>query len=219
MSRYARIDEIKKGVVFSDPWYDENTWCQYRKGFTDRNWFMKLETSAGEYDTLCFQLVMGRSTLVNSLDVKETEDGYRMKFPEHYSMAEVELGIDTACIYMGSMKNFEEFGESIAFKTGGDGGFGDLFVYSVKGEDAPAGFALFGAFDKDFMTEEHLFGQLKSTFDGKEISKEEFDFGISDKLLANRMLLANELRIAQSFTKEPEHIGLEQNKETDSPNR
>lgn len=219
MSKYAFIPEIKDGVVFSDPWYDENTWCQYRKEFSDRNWFMKLETHDGEYDTLCFQLVLGRSTMVNSVNVKETEEGYRLRFPEHYLMSDKELGIDTACIYLGSMKNFKEFGESIAFETGADGGFGDLFVSTVKGDVDPAGFVLFGAFDKAFMTEKELFEQLAATFDGKEITKEEFVERVSGKVLANRMLLANELRIAHSFTDNKTQEGPEQSKFPDEPER
>lgn len=219
MSKYAHIDSIKDGVVFSDPWYDENTWCQYRKEFTDSNWFMKLESYEGEFDTLCFQLVLGRPTMVNSVNPRETEEGYSFRFPEHYVMSDKELGIDTACIYIGSMKNFHDFGESIAFKTGGDGGFGDLFVYTIKGEEAPAGFILFGAFDKAFMTEENLFRSLVASFDGKEISKEDFDLGISEKVLANRMLLANELSIAQSFTTEPQQGNPAQQKSSDSPER
>lgn len=219
MSKYAYINEIKDGIVFSDPWYDENTWCQYRKAFTDRDWYMKLDTSEGEFDTLCFQMVLGRATFVNSVKTKETEEGYSFRFPEHYMMADKELGIDTACIYLGSMNNFKEFGESIAIKTGGDGGFGDLFVYTVKGEENPSGFVLFGAFDKDFMTEQDLFSHLVASFDGKELSKEEFQVGISQQKLANRMLLARELKHAQSFTGEREPTGPEQTKTPDSPER
>ncbi len=202
MSKYAFVSEIKDGVVFSDPWYKEDVWCQYRKKFQDTNWYMKLETHehSGEYDVLEFQMVLGRPTMVNSVGVSETEEGYSLSFPEHYSLEDKELGIDSARIYLGNMKNFNEFGESIAFKTGGDGEFGDLFVYTVKGEDAPAGFILLGVFGKDFMDEKELFSHLTACFDGKEISKEEFAERVSEKALANRMLLARELKHAQTFT-------------------
>lgn len=218
MSRCAHISEIKDGVVFSDPWYEGDVWCQYRKSFMDTNWFMKLDTHVDD-NVLLFQLDLGRPTMVNSVKAKETEKGYSFRFPEHYSMSDKELGIDTACIYLGSMKNFKEFGESIALNTGGDGGFGDLFVYTVKGEENPAGFILFGAFDKDLMTEEELFSQLVATFEGKEITKEEFLEGTSQTKLANRMLLANELRIAQSVTKKEEQTLSAQDKGLDTPER
>lgn len=219
MTKYAHINEIKDGVVFSDPWYKGDVWCQYRKSFMDTNWFMQLDTNDGEYNSLYFKMVLGRPTMVNSVNAKETEEGYSFHYPEHYVMSDKELGIDTACIYMGSMKNFEGFGESIAFKTGGDGGFGDLFVYTVKGEENPAGFVLFGAFDKAFMTEEELLSQLVATFEGKEISKEEFLEGTSQTKLANRMLLANELRIAQSVTNKEEQTLSAQDKGLDTPER
>lgn len=198
MTKYAHIDEIRNGVVFSDPWYDENVWCQYRCAFADKNWFMKLETRV-EDDVLLFQLDLGRPTMVKSVEAKETEEGYSFRFPEHYIMKDKELGIDSARIYLGNMKNFNDFGESIAIHTGGDGGFGDLFVYTVKGEEVPSGFILFGAFDNDFMTEEQLFNELKASFDGKELNKEAFMELTSEKLLANRMLLARELQHAQSI--------------------
>ena len=219
MSKYAVVNEIKDGVVFSDPNYNDTVWCQYRKAFTDRNWFMKLDTEISKEDILLFQMTFGRPTMVNSVQAKETEEGYTFRFPEHYSMSDNELGIDTARIYLGNMKNFNEFNESIAFHTGADGAFGDLFIYTVKGEVAPAGFVLFGAFDRDFMDEEKLFAQLKATFDGKEISKEEFAEKVSGTTLANRMLLARELKHAQSFTTKTEQVKETQKQASDSPER
>lgn len=194
--RYAHIPHLENGVAFSDPWYGEDVWCQYRKDFQDTNWFMKLESQLkeGEYSEQCFRLTFGRPTLVNSVRLEESEEELSVFSPMRYDVKAVELGIDTACIFCGSLKDFHDFGESIAFRTGADGMFGNLFVFTLKGETQPAGFVLDCGFDPHFMYEDKFFQHLLSSFAGKEISEKEFAAGISQNNLGNRMLLANELR-------------------------
>lgn len=192
MSRYAYFNSIKSGVVFSDPLYDENVKCQYRKAFTDKNWFMKLDTSIGEYDSLLFDMTFGRSTFLSTFKMEHTDDGTNIRYPVNYKMEDVELGIDSARMFCGSMDDFNNFGESIAFSTGGDGWFGNLFTFTARGEDAPAGFVLFGNFSKEFMTEDHLFNHFISSFQGREITEKEFFEGISHKNINNIIKLAEE---------------------------
>lgn len=207
MSRYAHFDSINSGVVFSDPLYDENVKCQYRKAFKDQNWFMKLDSSIGEYDSLLFDMTFGRSTLLSTLKMENTNDGTNIRFPVHYKMEDVELGIDSAQMFCGSLDDFNNFGESIAFDTGGDGLFGNLFTFTVRGEDAPSGFLLFGNFSKEFMTEDHLFNHFVSSFNGREITEKEFLEGISDKNINNIIKLVEES--GNSNTNEDPDPGLE----------
>ena len=192
MPRYAHFDSINDGVVFSDPSYDENVWCQYRKIFSDKNWFMKLETSFGDYDSLLFTMKFGRPTFLGNLKTEETHDGLTIRFPDHYKVDDVELGIDTARIFCGSMSDFNNFKESASFSTGGDGLFGNLLVFSAKGENAPAGFLLNGNFDKEFMTEDYLFNHFVSSFEGREISEKDFLEEISNKKINNIIKLVEE---------------------------
>lgn len=216
MSRYAHIDQIKSGVVFSDPWYKEDVWCQYRKAFTDTNWYMKedFKVSDGKYPSLQFQLLMGRPTLVNSTRFEEGPDGISIFGPMRYQIDQVELGIDSARMFCGSYEDFQKYGETVAFRTGGDGMFGDLFVFTIPGDDAPAGFALFCAFEPGIITENKFLGTVLASLRGKEISEKEFLQGISPKNLGNRMLLANEVNL---FSKQK--APTEPHKEQKTPER
>ena len=213
MSRFAHIDQIKSGVVFSDPWYKDDVWCQYRKAFTDTNWFAKLDfhVQSGEFPSLNFELLMGRPTVANSVSFEAIPEGIAVHSPARYQIDHVELGIDRARMFCGSYEDFEKYGESVAFRTGGDGMFGDLFVFTVPGDDAPAGYALFCAFAPGLMTQDKFLGTILASLEGKEISEKEYNTGISPKNLGNRMLLANELNL---FAKHQENPAPEKAPET-----
>lgn len=193
--KFAHIQHLESGVAFSDPWYKEDVWCQYRKAFSDTNWFMKLESQLdeGKYGSLHIHMFLGRPTVANSVRLERSEEGITVFAPMRYRLDQVELGIDSASMFCGSLKDLQQFGESAAFRTGGDGMFGDLFVFTLEGDDQPAGFALVCAFDPSFMTEQDFFNHVVSSFGGKELSEKQYLNGISPKNLGNRVLLANEI--------------------------
>jgi len=198
MSKYAFFENISSGVVFSDPLYGEDVWCQYRKAFTDKNWYMQLDCKKEpHYGFLDFKIVFGRPTLVGNTRFEETPDSISTYTPKHYALKSVELGIDSAHIFCGSMKDFKEFGESIAISTGGDGMFGELYELTLRGDEKPVGYVLFCSFDPTFMSENDFFKHLLSSFEGKEISREDFEYGVSPKNLKNRLLLSSELASLQ----------------------
>lgn len=205
MEKYAHIPFIEDGVVFSDPWYKEDVWCQYRKEFTDSNWLMKLKTTVDrEEDYMEFTLSLGRPTMMGTTRINEKPDkSLTLSYLSHYGVSNVEIGMDTAQIFCGSRKNWDLFKEEASLHTGTDGFFGDLMVLTCKGEDVPAGFVLMGGIDLTMADEEELFRHMVSGFDGQEITKEVFAEKTDLSSLANRLLMSNERRAAARNEAEP----------------
>ena len=196
-TKYAKIPEIKKGVVFSDPWYDASVWCQYRKAFSAKDWFMKMD-SAVEDGYVSFQMLLGRPTVSHNFKVMEAYDGsFDIRYPGIYEVNQVELGMDTACIFCGNLENWKAYGESAALRTGTDGYFGDLMVITCKGDTEPAGFLLMGNLDETFGSPEHIFNHMVSSFNGLEISREHYAEGISPDSLAYQLCAAAEAKSAK----------------------
>lgn len=202
MEKFAHIPQID-GVVFSDPWYGPETWCQYRKAFSESNWLLRMESKLDpEYNFTEFTLYLGRPTMMSATKLKENKKSDLMLSSlAIYDTKEYEIGMDTAQIFCGSMRNFEQFGESIALHTGSDGFFGGLIVLTCKGEDNPAGFVLRGGIDAMFADSEELFRHMVSGFDGQEISKEVYAQKTDLSSLENKVLFSNELRIAAQHEK------------------
>lgn len=197
-TRYAYILNLKGGIVFSDPCYDENVWCQYRKEFQAFNWLMKLTTKE-ESDILYFNLCIGRPTVHGSVEVSDDEEGINIRCPQRYEFKDQELGIDTARIFCGSKKNWDAFKEEASIYTAADGMFGTLLTFTTKGEQDPAGFVLLGALDSSITNSEELFRTLTSSFDGKEISKELYDIQTNTNSMAFKIAVASEFQSAYRF--------------------
>lgn len=197
MKLYGQLPEIRNGVVFSDPAYDENTWCQYRKEFQDKNWLMALETKS-EYDILSFTMTLGRPTILAGVQTLESGDGFQVSCPGRFSAENVELGMDTARIFCGLKENWDAFAEEASLHTGTDGMFGTLMVFTCKGEDAPAGFLLFGCVDEQLINERALCEHLLASFDTKEITPEQFASKTRQSSLEMRMLRSSEISHANA---------------------
>ena len=211
MEKYAQIPKIQKGVVFSDPLYDETVWCQYRKDFSANRWLMKLETTP-EDGYLSFTLSLGRPTVLSGVEVVPDNEGIRLKFPERFSLQDKELGMDSAQIFCGLKEHWDGFAQEASIHTGTDGFFGNLMVFTCKGENVPAGFLLFGDIDELFMDENSLFQHFLSSFDAKEISPELFASKTDKNSLGMKLLVGSELRNANE-QKAPDHSNPE--KETE----
>lgn len=202
MEQYAHIPKIEGGLVFSDPMYDEKVWCQYRREFTDTNWLMKMESKLDEeYSTIDFNLFIGRPSMMSTTSVKEASEGNLMiSSLRHYDMKEVEIGMDTARIYCGSIKNWDQYADDAALHTGTDGMFGQLIAFSCKGNDLPTGFLLMGSIDQTFVNEKSLFQHFTATFDGQEIPREVFSEKTDRNSMVNKVMLAQELNAARAAT-------------------
>lgn len=197
MKIYGQLPEIRNGVVFSDPAYDEKAWCQYRKEFQDKNWLISLDTKS-EYDILTFTMTIGRPTILAGVQTLESGDGFQVSRPERFSSQTVELGMDTACIFCGLKENWDAFAQEAALHTGTDGLFGTLIVFTCKGEDAPAGFLLFGDVDEQLINEQALCQHLLAGFDAKEITPEQFAAKTRQSSLEMRLLRSSEMAHANS---------------------
>lgn len=196
-TRYAKISKIEKGVVFSDPWYGADVWCQYRHAFSAKDWLMELN-SRTEDGLVYFEMKLGRPTVSHGVALKEGEEGnYNISYPSKYDVKTVELGMDTACIFCGNMENWDQFGESGALRTGTDGMFGDLMVFTCKGEEEPAGFLLMGVLDEMFGGEEDIFKHLNASFNGQEITLELYAELTSPDSLAYQLCAAQEAKHAK----------------------
>lgn len=195
MEKYAQIPFIPNGVVFSDPHYNESVWCQYRKDFRADNWLMKMESKT-EDKFISFVLTLGRSTVLSSVETKDTLDGLQINYPARYDTQAVQLGMDTAKIFCGLQNAWETHSEEAAIRTGTDGLFGDLMVFTCKGEQDPSGFLLIAGVEEIFMDENELFRHLVSSFSGLEISKEQFTSRINPNALEVKLLTASEVRHA-----------------------
>lgn len=201
-TRYAIIPEIQKGVVFSDPWYKDDVWCQYRHAFQAKDWMMQLDAKT-EDGTVYFQMKLGRPTACHGVKAIDTEEGgYRLLYPGIYQIQDVEIGMDTARIFCGTMENWDMFGESGALHTGTDGFFGDLMVFTCEGEDHPAGFLLMGVLDKDFGNEEEIFKHMNASFNGQEISQELYQKTVNPNSMQYKLHAAQELQHAKTARKQ-----------------
>lgn len=195
MKKFAHIPEVKHGVVFSDPSYDESVWCQYRKDFQAKDWLMKLESSA-ENHFVTFQLTLGRPTILAGVEIQHNEEDYSVVFPGRFDFKEHEIGMDTACIFCGLGDHFASFAEEAAIRTGTDGLFGDLMVFTCRGEQDPAGFLLAGGIDETFMSEKALFDHFLASFSANEITPEIYMKQTSPGNLDLRLAASEELRHA-----------------------
>ena len=195
-TRYAYILSLNDGIVFSDPCYDENVWCQYRREFQAFNWLMRL-TTREESGILSFDLCIGRPTVHAGVKVSEVDDGTNIHWPQRYEFKDQELGIDSARIFCGSKKNWDEAKEEASIYTAADGKFGTLLTFTTKGEKNPAGFVLLGSLDSGITNSDELFRTLTSSFDGKEISKELYDIQTNPESLALKLSVAAEVQSAR----------------------
>lgn len=202
MEKYASIPVIKGGLVFSDPWYGDDVWCQYRKEFEATDWYMKLN-AYNQDDMTHFTVHIGRNTVCadTRLDHDKEEGTYSVIYPQRYDLSTTELGMDTASIYCGNKNNWQQFAEEAAIDTGTDGFFGDLFEFTVNGDKDPAGYILVGAVDDMFIDEDELFSTLLSNFEAQEISKELYAHMTSRNSLPYKLNATLEIRTSQETEK------------------
>lgn len=195
MKKYAHIPEVKQGVVFSDPSYDESVWCQFRKDFQATDWLMKMDTLT-ENHFVTFQLTLGRPTILAGVEIQPTEEDYSIVFPGRFDFEQYEIGMDTASVFCGLGEHFSSFAEEAAIHTGTDGSFGSLMVFTCRGENDPAGFLLTGGIDEIFMSEQALSEHFLASFSANEITQEKYMKITSPANLQLRLAASEELKHA-----------------------
>lgn len=206
MVKYGYIPFIEGGIAVTDPTYGPELQGQYRKEFTESNWLLRMETDTSlveKSSILYFDLYIGRPTMMSRTFLKGDGANMSLSSPDHYTVTGQEIGMDSHRIFVGSMKNFEQFGESAALNTGTDNLFGELMVLTCKGDETPAGFVLMGSIHSTFADEERLFRHMLSGFDGREIGWQEYMDKTDHTSLAYKTLLANELRSARKYEQAP----------------
>ena len=202
---YAMIPSIKKGVVFSDPSYVETDNGQYRASFSAKDWLMKMEIETDEDNYLFFRATLGRATICQGVKIIGEGEKLKFSYPGRFSLEQYELGIDRVRIFCGSKENFDLYGEAASLYTGTDGYFGDLMVFTCKGEKDPAGFVLIGAIDSELMKAEDLFLHICSSFDGREIDRETYENCIDGNNLMVNVLASSEMAHAKTALGQPNH--------------
>ncbi len=197
--RFAEIPQVN-GIAFSDPSYGPDVWCQYRNDFRPSSgWVMKMESWRAPEGYVEFALSLGRRTTMSGLKVSDDGDRSTIHYYAHHQLEAKEIGIDTAQVYVGSLKNFEMWGGSASIYTAADGLFGELQVVTCKGEDEPSGFLLMGGIDPDITGEDDMFRTVMAAFDGHEIDRERFEKLIDPNSLEVRMEFAKELHRAAAL--------------------
>ena len=199
-TRWAEIPQLK-GAAFSDPMYQDDVWCQYRRDFNPScGWVMRMETTRDDMGIVEFALSLGRPTVMSGLSVIDNGESTSIKHYKHHAIENYDVEIDSARVFIGSHHNFEKWGEEASIQTGADGLFGELHVISCKGEDEPAGFLL-GGIDGDVTNEDELFRTVTAGFDGHEIDKARFEQLTNPNDLVMRLELAKEVRRANALEK------------------
>lgn len=200
--KFAEIPQVRGGVAFSDPSYSSDVWCCYQKAFNPSSgWVMKMESGPVPEGYVEFALFLGRRTTMSGLRVSDNGEHTVIHHYAHHQLEAKEIGIDTACVFVGSLENFEKWGEEGSIYTGADGLFGELQVVACKGEDEPSGFLLMGGIDPDITDADDMFRTVVAAFDGHEIDRERFEKITDPNDLEVRKELAKEIRRANALEK------------------
>lgn len=198
--KYAEIPQVRGGVAFSDPTYSSNVWCCYQRAFNPSSgWVMSMKPTRDEDGFVEFALILGRRSMMSGFKVVENDEGAVIHHLAHHQFEGREIACDTARVFVGSLDNFEKWGEEASVYTAADGLFGQMYEVSCKGEDEPAGFLLMGAVDGGITDEDELFRTIVSAFGGYEIDRERFEKLIDPNDLGVRKELAKEIRRASAL--------------------
>lgn len=154
-----------QGVLFADPSHPSGTWCRYELNAPMKGWMLNYygeDCVEDGYRFTNFTLTLADPEYANY--VKPSDDLMSLIYPVSLSLSETTVGLDTACVYMGPMMEFDadEWQPSCALRTGSDGEFGVTHQLS-EGEEVVA-VVLFGMIDGHFGTKESVWDYLKATF-------------------------------------------------------
>lgn len=198
--KYAEIPQVRGGVAFSDPTYSSDVWCCYQRAFNSSGgWVMSMKSTRDEDGFVEFTLILGRRSMMSGFKVVEDDEGAVIHHRAHHQLEAKEIGCDTAQVFVGSLDNFEKWGEEASIYTAADGLFGQMYEVSCKGENEPAGFLLMGAIDGGITSEDELLRTIVSAFDGHEIDRMRFEKLTNPNDIEVRKELAKEIRRASAL--------------------
>lgn len=164
----ASLPELK-GVLFTDPSYEQGTWCRYEADINPKGWVMDYRAQDCDddgYRFASFMLLLASPETASK--IKFNEDLTSFSHPASMKAEQRTVGMDTACVYIGPAAQFdpEEWQPSCALRTGTDGEFGAAYeLASAKGVEA---IVLFGFIDADFGSAESVWEYLLSSFEAVE---------------------------------------------------
>lgn len=153
-----------EGITFADPCHEPGVWCRYDHRDTLRNVGVDFAASAtgGKYPYTEFTLLLQPEKPERFIKLEGLDSILR---PVCYRETEHEVGLDSACVYIGP---YQENGvDGCGFSTGADGMFGNVIEYTYKGKWA--GTLLLASFDTVFETPESLWPALLNCLGATEI--------------------------------------------------
>ena len=162
----ATIAELE-GIRISDPSYTRGMPYRYEAATKARNVQMELITRRDESYGIRyveFSLILQPKDAPQGL-IEMADDQMTFGYPAVYRKKMVEVGMDTACVYIGQSGSKEGELQGVLC-TGTDGLFGQVvhFTHNRKW----AGTVLMASIDECFATPESLWNHLKATFRAEE---------------------------------------------------
>ena len=149
---------IKNGIIFSDPWYNNLVECRYQNTKEMKNFILTILTTPSEEfkDYYSVAIALLHPQAFTSIRISDELNSFSI--PENFEIKDFEIGIDTATVIIGSNHDFIE-----PIHTGSDGLLGTLFEINNPNKEY-CGIVFLGAFDVDFITPEELIKVLKYNF-------------------------------------------------------
>lgn len=161
----ATIAELE-GIRISDPSYTKGMPYRYETATKARNVQMELIARRDEsygIPYIEFSLILQPKDPETSIEM--ADDQMTFGYPAVYRKKMAEIGMDTACVYIGKSGSKEGELQGVLC-TGTDGLFGQVvhFTHNRKW----AGTVLMASIDECFATPESLWNHLKATFRAEE---------------------------------------------------
>lgn len=167
----ARIEHLD-GLAFSDPSYDRDVWCRYEHVGTIDDWEVELRAKEVtekyedmEFQTVAFSLALSRDAFTRDV-VSVGEDLRTLSYIRGFEVVEVEIGMDTACVWCG-VPGVEPGGwqPEGSLCTGTDGSFATAYEFKKDGE--LYALVLLGEVDPLFASPESLWEFFKEGLQAK----------------------------------------------------
>lgn len=158
------------GIMYSDPSYKSDVWCRYEIELNGKDWvadYKAVDKNDDGYEYFDFAFVLSHPSYADKINIGQDLSSFVC--PETLQVSETEIGMDTACVYLGVPHTFneDEWQPLSAIRTGTDGAFGSVYEFSIMDDNSDknvVAVALFGYFDATFGSKEGLWVHLVDNF-------------------------------------------------------